>query len=51
MKTIFIKKQAYIGSKSHQKFVKREKTKTFLIIAHTEDIYKKWRGKRLVEKG
>ena len=31
MKTIFIKKQAYIGSKSHQKFVKREKTKTFFV--------------------
>lgn len=31
MKFIFIKKQTFIGSKNHQKFVRQEKTKSFLV--------------------
>ena len=31
MKFLFLKKQSFVGSKQHQKFVKHEKTKTFLV--------------------
>jgi len=31
MKKIAIKRKKFLGSKEHQKFVKREKTKTFLV--------------------
>ena len=31
MKNLFIKRKKYTGSKEHQTFVKKEKTKTFLV--------------------